>query len=172
MEDLVEKAKQGDKNAFTSLVLRNQSKLYQIATIRLHNEADIDDAIQETMIIAYQKLKKLKENTKFNSWLMKILINQCNEIYRKNKSNVVSLEIVKNHLEDKRNKDIDAKLEYETILEQLPYEEKLLIILYYSNGYTTKQISQILHKNENTIKTKLRRTKQKIKEYIERGQAK
>ena len=47
MEELVEKAKNGDKEAFTNLILENQIKLYKIAKARLKNEADIEDVVQE-----------------------------------------------------------------------------------------------------------------------------
>ena len=56
MEELIEKAKKGDKEAFTNLVLRNQGKLYKIAKTRLKNEADIEDVIQETMLILYTNM--------------------------------------------------------------------------------------------------------------------
>ena len=72
MEELVEKAKNGDKEAFTKLILENQIKLYKIAKARLRNEADIEDVVQETMLILYTKLSKLKDNTKFEIWLYKI----------------------------------------------------------------------------------------------------
>ena len=96
MEDLIEKAKEGDKEAFTKLIIKNQGKLYKIARTRLRNEADIEDVIQETMLILYTKLLKLKDNTKFEVWLYRILINQCNIKYRKNKVKLVSLDSIEN----------------------------------------------------------------------------
>ena len=50
---------------------------------------------------------------------------------------------------------------------KLEYEERIIITLYYLEKYTTKEIAKILHKNENTIKTKLSRGKKKIKRYLE-----
>ncbi len=164
MEELVEKAKNGDKEAFTNLILENQIKLYKIAKARLKNEADIEDVVQETMLILYTKLSKLKDNAKFEIWLYKILINQCNKKYRKNRINLLSLETIENQKTYSSEEKIEDKLDYEKILDMFPSKDKIILLLYYSNGYTTKQIAKILNKNENTVKTKLRRMKQKIKE--------
>ena len=164
MEELIEKAKNGDKEAFTDLILENQIKLYKIAKARLKNETDIEDVVQETMLILYTKLSKLKDNTKFEIWLYKILINQCNKKYRKNKISFFPLETIENKKTYSSEEKIEDKLDYEKILNMFSNKDKIILLLYYSNGYTTKQIAQILNKNENTIKTKLRRMKQKIKE--------
>ena len=58
MEELVVKAKKGDKEAFTQIVLILKEDLYKIAKTRITNEADIEDAIQETMIEAYKSIKR------------------------------------------------------------------------------------------------------------------
>lgn len=169
MEELIEKAKKGDKEAFTNLILENQMKLYKIARARLKNEADIEDAIQETMLILYTKLPKLRDNTKFNIWLYKILINQCYDKYRRSKISYVSLEAVENKRNYGDDTNLEKKLMYEKILEMFSDQDKMILLLYYSNGYTTKQIAEILNKNENTIKTKLRRMREKIKKDWEGG---
>ena len=52
------------------------------------------------------------------------------------------------------------------MIKELKYEERIIIILYYSEKYTTKEISNILKINENTIKTRLSRAKEKIKNII------
>lgn len=172
MEELIEKAKKGDKEAFTDLIMRNQGKLYKIARTRLKNEADIEDVIQETMLILYTKLLKLKDNTKFEVWLYRILINQCNSKYRKNKVRIVPLEAIENQKEYSQEIQIEDKLDYEKLLKGFSYQEQMILLLYYSNGYTIKQIAEILSKNENTIKTKLRRMRQKIKEKWEEEEKK
>jgi len=60
----------------------------------------------------------------------------------------------------------DAKIEFEMLLMLLNYKERIVLVLFYSNDYTTKDIAKILKTNENTIKTLLRRAKSKIKERL------
>lgn len=170
MEELIEKAKKGEKDAFTELILKNEMKLYKIAKARLKNEFDVQDAVQETMLLLFKKLPSLKDNTKFELWLYKILINQCNKKYRKNKISFVSLETIENQKAYNEQTKWEDKLDYEKILEMFSGQDKMILLLYYSNGYTTKQISEILGKNENTIKTKLRRMKEKIKTNWKKGE--
>ena len=79
MEDLIKKAKSGDKLAFTELMLQMQDELYKIAKIRLKNDDDVFDVIQDTMLSTYKSLKKLKHNEYFKTWIIKILINECNK---------------------------------------------------------------------------------------------
>ena len=84
-EELIIKAKSGEVRAFTDLIHSIENDLYRIAKTRLDNDDDICDAIQETMINAYKHLKKLKDNSHFKSWIIKILINECNKIYKTKK---------------------------------------------------------------------------------------
>ena len=68
MEELVEKAKNGDKEAFATIILSLEDDLYRIVELRLSNKDDIFDAIQETIIIALQSIKKLSEIQYFKTW--------------------------------------------------------------------------------------------------------
>lgn len=86
MEKLVEKAKNGDSDAFTNLILNIEKDLYCIAKSKINDENDIDDIIQETMMIAFFNIKKLKNNIFFKTWVIRILINNCNKFYKRKKT--------------------------------------------------------------------------------------
>ena len=62
MEELIELAKNGNQDAFTELIISMKNELYGVARTRLKSADDIDDAIQETMIIAFNRLNTLHEN--------------------------------------------------------------------------------------------------------------
>lgn len=173
MNDLVESAKKGDKEAFTSLIQTIQYDLYRIAQARLNDDYDINDAIQNTMINAYKHVKKLKDNTMFKSWVIKILINECNQIYASKKKKIELFNKLENNsinnVEENPFNKINSKIDFELILKNLNYKEKLIITLYYNSGYSCGEISDILGMKRNTVKSILTRTKEKIKKIYDKG---
>lgn len=173
MEELINRSKNGDEKAFTELILSMQNDLYKIAKTRLSDDSDIGDAIQETMIKSYNHLKRLKDNCKFKSWIIKILINECNSIYqKKNKKNKIINKIethkLLNNTEDAIQSS-NSKIDFDILINCLNYEEKIIITLFYNNKYTCSEISKILNINVNTVKSKITRTKEKIRKYYKGG---
>lgn len=173
MEELIIRSKNGDEKAFTELILSIKNDLYRISKTRLSDDNDINDAIQETMINAYKHLKKLKDNSNFKSWIIRILINECNKIYkRKSKKislfNKITTEQNTNVIDNSINL-IDCKIDFELLIDKLNYEEKLIITLYYNNRYSCNEIANILNKNVNTVKSKLIRAKEKVKKHYKGG---
>ena len=164
MDELVKEAKLGNKEAFTQIIIEMENELYKIARLRLKNEDDIDDAIQETMLKAFKSIKKLKNEEYFKTWIIKILINNCNNIYRKKKE--ILIEDYSKELKSETNKleHVEKKLDFYSIIKILDYEEKIILVLYYMENFTTKEISKIIKLNSNTVKSKLLRAKNKLKE--------
>lgn len=172
MEELVKKSKNGDSTAFTELIKSIQNDLYRIAKTRLSNDYDINDAIQETMINAFKNIKKLKNEKTFKSWIIKILINECNHIYKKKmKTNKLKDLINGNNIDIKEDniQDSISKMDFELLIQKLEYEERLIITLFYNSKYSSSEIAKILKMNVNTVKSKLTRAKSKIKKYYKGG---
>lgn len=146
-------------------------KLHQIFSkqhgARLDNIEDINDAINETILKSYKNLKKLEHKEYFKTWIIKILINECNIIYNDNSKQLdIAKKIAKNkeyNFSENTTSKVDSKLDFESLLSTLSYDEKIIIVLYYNNKYTTSEIADILGENVNTVKTRLFRAKSKIK---------
>lgn len=122
------------------------------------------------MLSSYTNLKRLKDAEYFKTWIIKILINKCNDIYRS--KGRISIYIDNTDVEDKYEKDdvsdLENKLSFEDIIKILDKEDRTIITLYYNNDFSIKQISEILKMNENTVKTRLSRAKSKIKKKFKR----
>ncbi len=170
-KDLIEKSKKGNKEAFTELILSINNDLYKIAKARLNNDADIDDAIQETMISAFKSIKKLKNNDFFKTWIIKILINKCNLIYNENKKHdkVIEKDKVEFEINGTNSEEIESNIDFYILIECLNYEERIVLILYYVYEYTTKAISKILKISESSVKSRLVRGREKIKNSLKGG---
>ena len=164
MEELILKAQKGDKEAFTEIILAFENDLYKIAKTRIINEADIEDAIQETMIETYKSIKKLKEPKKLKKWLIKILINKCNRIYKRKYKKDVSIDnYFKSQSISTDYINIENDMNFYSLLNNLTYTERIIVVLYYKEQYKIRELKEILKMNENTIRTHLFRAREKIK---------
>lgn len=177
MEELVLKAMQDDDTAYSELISSIQNNLYRVAQARLNNHEDVNDALQQTVIYAYKNIKQLREPKYFKTWIIKILINECNKIYQQNykKLNIFTRLLNKNVEQESPYDDytnINEKIDFENILNKLNYEERICIVLFYNSGYSALEIADILHSSENTIRSRIARAKAKIKNMLDKGGAK
>lgn len=170
MEELIVRAQDGDEEAFTELILNISDDLYKIAKTRIKNEEDISDAIQETMIETYKSIKKINKPEKFKKWVIRVLINKCNRIYRRKYKKDISIdESNMNSLSTNNINDIESNLNFYDVIKNLKYEERIIVVLYYMEDYSVKEIKDILKMNENTINTHLYRARKKIKSSYKGG---
>ena len=137
------------KEVFTELVLKNEDILYKIAMSMLKNEADAQDAMQSAILKAFERLSTLKHDEYFRTWLVRILINICNKQLRQrnrtiewNGSGVTSV-------------SSEVEVEVRTAVEALPMKIRQVIIMYYSEQFTTKEISSILRIPKGTVLSRL-----------------
>ena len=167
MEELIKKIQAGDELAFKKLTQNVENDLYRIARTRLIDDDDIKDAIQNTMLITYKNSKKIKNYEAFKTWMFKVLINECNKIYNKNKKNKVIRErILKGSVYEQYRdpiEDVHNKMNFDILISKLSYEERIVLTLYYNSCLSYSQISKILKANENTIKSRITRAVQKLK---------
>lgn len=77
MKSLVKRAQRGDDQAFVELIEENKQAMYKVAVGILKNDFDAADAIQQSILTCYEKLKELKKAQYFKTWLLRILINNC-----------------------------------------------------------------------------------------------
>lgn len=167
IEFLVNKAKKGDHEAFIQLISQYELTLYRTAKrMRLQDE-DIADLIQDTILNAYEKMNTLNEARHFNTWLCRILLNNCYSFLKK-KNKCSPIDATKFH--DITHLD-KPSLELDDALGSLGENYRLALTLYYVNGLSTKEISECLHESEGTIKSRLSRAKQHLKKnYYSEGE--
>ncbi len=162
MDTLVRKAQRGDAEAFIALMEECKMTLRRVAYGYLGNDEDVADAIQDTILAAYEHLDTLKRGEHFKTWLVRILINNCTKTWRQKRRNV-SLE---NEQAFGHTESIDrgkADVEFKELILSLPEDSRAIFQLYYGEQFTTKEIAAILDMNENTIKSKLHRGKEQLR---------
>lgn len=101
MKSLVKRAQRGDDQAFVELIEENKQAMYKVAVGILKNDSDAADAIQESILTCYEKLRELKKAQYFKTWLLRILINNCNQMLREQKK-VVGIEKIQKERKQKK----------------------------------------------------------------------
>ena len=91
---LVKRAQKQDMEAFVHLIEKNKTNLYKVAKSYLGNEEDVADAIQDTVLSAYEHIQELKNAAYFKTWITRILINHCKDLLKQNKRCTVSDEMI------------------------------------------------------------------------------
>lgn len=157
MINLVRQAQRGDAEAFGKLIRIYQDSFYRIARSRLYSDEDAADAIQETLLIGWEKRNTLNEPKYFKTWMIRILINKCNELLRK-KQPAESLE----HIPEPYADNMEENIMFKAMLEGLSEANRMVMALYYGDSYTIREISQILDISENAVKQRLVRGRKEV----------
>ena len=125
MNLLIRKARKHDKEAFQQLMEQEGKSMYKIALAILKNDDDAADAMQETALTCWEKIDTLRKDRYFKTWLTRILINNCNAIYRQ-RAKMAAEEKVE---EPWSHEPGYANVEWEYFLECLDEKYRTIIIL-------------------------------------------
>lgn len=158
MEKLVQKAKQHDKTAFTVLIEQNTKSMYKVAKAILKNDEDVADALQDTILTCWEKIGTLEKNEFFKTWLIRILINKCNVIYRQKVSWVSEEQFPEYSVSENQY----TYVEWCQLLECLEEKYRIVILLYYVEGFKVREIARILKVSESTVKGRLVTAREKV----------
>lgn len=152
------------KTEFVESINENRESLYRLSASILRRKEDIEDAISETIYIAYNKYSKLRDKKKFKGWIFKILVNECYGIIKKNKKYYLYEDL--NSLDTGYEDNNDEGLMY--YINQLDDGFKDVVVLFYYESMSIKEISKILSIREGTVKSRLNRAKSKLKVMMEK----
>ena len=159
---LVRKSKKGNNLAFSILIKSYEKDLYKVAIAMTKNEDDALDCIQEAILQAYISIKDLRQDEYFKTWLIKILINKCNALLKKNKK-ILNLDV---SITENDKVEQSDRLELKDSINTLDSDLKIIVILYYYEDMSIKDISESLNVPQGTIKSRLSRARSKLKEML------
>ena len=143
--------------------------LYKICFLILKNENDVKDVLQETFIKYMTKSPDFKSEDHKKAWLIKVSQNKCKEFLRFHKRHAaVPLDEVEESISVTEGMDA-----YTTsivgLIWNLKYKLKSVVILYYIEGYSVKEVAQILGISESAVKKRLERARKELKAVAEVG---
>lgn len=167
-QEVVKLVLQGDKDKFEILVERYFDKLHRYAMRLLNfNDQDADDVVSTSMLKAYQNLAGYNPRLKFSSWIYRITHNEAVSLIRKN-SKFFSFDPFTSSISlIPGQKDVDiSKIEVEKVLDQLSAKDKNLLVLFYLEQLSIKEIAEILKTTPNSVKSRLSQARKKAKKLI------
>lgn len=173
--ELIAQAKRGDKNAFRKLVETYQGFLYSVAFIYMGNQAEAEDAVQETFIKLWKNLLKYKDEAKLSTWLYRILVNHCLDL-KKSSFNRHKLSVSMESANEYSGRDtphtelIGKELAdiLQQAINQLVGKQKMIFVLRDMEGLDTTEVCGLMNMDETQVKSNLYYARQSVKDWIKR----
>lgn len=156
-----------DREKFLQLTLEAESTLFHISFSILHDEQDCADAVQEGILKAYMQRNKLREIKYFKTWLVRIVINECYGILRKNRKHQRFEENIAENKSYLGNYVKEEYLDLYHAISKLEEKEKICILLFYMEDYSVAEIADVLKIPVGTVKSRLNRGRKKLKAYLD-----
>ena len=181
--ELLAKLKQGDREAFATLVEMTSDRIYRLALKMVANEQDAEDILQDTYIKAFRSLANFEGKSSISTWLYRIAVNEALMMLRKKQPQFVPIgeeadeesgenlpqpvEIVdwcclpeRELMSDETNGHLDMAIK------KLSSLNRAVFLLRDVAGVSTKEAADILETNESNVKTRLFRARMQLREEL------
>lgn len=145
---------------FANRILAMKQTLYRVSYSQLSQGCDREDAVQECLCKAWKSKDKLREERYMQTWVVRILINECRSIQKRRK--------IELPLEDAAHRYApnDSNYELHDAILNLKDDLRLPIVLHYMEGFTLAEIAEILHLPKSTVGSRLNRGRLELKRYL------
>ena len=173
---LVRRAQAGDESAFREIVERYQSKVFSIIHGIVRQRNDVEDIAQQVFAKVYLSLKSFDFRSSLITWIYKITVNECFDYLRKRKVRKLVYESDLSEDEVRRVENTEPNIDRQDpadtslarrdyilkLLSRVSEEERMLLMMKEVEGYSVEELAEKTGMNENTIKVKLFRARQKL----------
>lgn len=175
--EVIERAKQGDEEAFTILYETYYASLLATAYRLTNNQEDAKDALQNAFIQMHKSIHNLKEPKYFRLWMNKIVRGKCIDIFHKNRDVLVDTgkeEVINHFKEDHSTYLPEEQFKFESdrsllmdMIHELPYTYQEVLVYAYLSQFTMQEISELLDIPVGTVKSRLYSAKKALRTKVE-----
>ena len=179
---LVQRAQAGEESAFREIVERYQSKVFSIIHGVVRQRNDVEDIAQQVFAKVYVSIKAFDFRSSLITWIYKITVNECFDYLRKRKVRKLVYESDLSEDEVRRIENAEPPVDRQDpadaslarrdyilkLLSRVSEEERMLLMLKEVEGYSVDELATRTGMNENTIKVKLFRARQKLMKAAQR----
>ncbi|SDJ56996.1 RNA polymerase sigma factor [Salimicrobium halophilum] len=159
---LLRKAKKGDQRAFKKIYDKYAGYALRTAYAITKNDSDASDVVQETFIKVYRHLDSYDPGREFKPWFYRILLNESRRLLAKRKKREIPAE---DELFE-RAAETSGDTGVREILDELDEHHRTVLTLKYLEGFSEKEIADLLELNVNTVKSRLFKARKKMRERI------
>lgn len=152
-----------EREEFTRRIEAMTERLYRITYGQLREPQDRMDAIQEALLKAWSARNRLRQPEYFETWVIRILLNECHNIQRKRRYTQAELS---EELTGATDAGFDGDIDLANALIRLPEKYRTPIQLHYMEGYKVEEVADILHAPKETVRSRLRRARAALKEML------
>ena len=181
--DIISEIFSGNVNAFEMLVKKYEKMIYNLAMTKTRHRETAEDITQECFLRAYKMLRSYRTDSAFSTWIYRICQNLIIDYYRKNK-NIQTQSLTENYYDDDNNGEKEKEIadnsedpsaliirqekieKVRELINSLPDDLREIIILRDINDLSYKQISEMLDIEIGTVKSRISRSREKLKELI------
>ena len=146
---------------FAAEIMALEQNLYRVALSLMHQPALAEDAVAEAVYKAYASRHRLRDREKLKPWLFQILVNQCRTMQRKQGREVPLAELPKEPAQQ------DPQSGLWDLVRRLPDSQQSVIVLYYYEGYSVREIAKLLRLKEGTVRVRMNRGRETLRQWME-----
>src|SRR5580692_2549032 len=179
--EAIERAKQGDAEAFQALYDRHKRRVYSLCLRMTANTAEAEDLTQEAFLQLYRKIGTFRGESAFSTWLHRLSVNVVLMQLRKKSLPVVSLEETTQGEEDTPKKDFGAedlalagsidRLQLQKAVDDLPPGYRMIFVLHDIEGYEHNEIATIVGCSIGNSKSQLHKARMKLRDLLKMNRA-
>jgi RNA polymerase sigma-70 factor (ECF subfamily) len=154
--DLVEMAQRGDRDAFGVLARTSADRLFAIAQRILRDVGRAEDAVQQTLVIAWRRLPQLRDPDRFDAWIYRLLINECYAEARNARQWGTPLQLLPaDQAERDETLSVADRDELDRGFRRLPPDQRSILVLRHYLGLSPAEIAETLGIPEGTARSRL-----------------
>ena len=173
---LIERASAGDPSAFNRLMEAHERRMYAVALRMCANREDAQDCLQEAMLRVYRAIGGFKGQSTFSTWVYRITMNTClDELRRKKNKQNASLDSLldmgwspadESDTPERHAVRSEASRQLHSAIRELPEDMRAAVVLRDIQGLSYEEIAQALDINVGTIKSRISRGREKLREKL------
>ncbi len=152
-----------NEREFSNRVRSMRDRLWRVSFSILRSAADAEDAMQEALLRAWRNVDSLRDKSLFETWLTRILINECRRLIRKKPDTAEIPESLP--APEAENPGLGR------VIGSLKMDLRLPVILYYIEGYSVKETAGIMRITQSSVKSRLMRARKKLEEALKKEAA-